>query len=259
MAYQFIRFEIAGTVATLTLARPDKLNALTQDMADEMRHALSNTGAARAVLIRGEGRAFCSGADLSAILGEEDAGEGAYRSLVDHYNPLVMDIAEHRLPIVAEVNGAAAGIGCSIALACDFCLAGQGAYFLQAFVNIGLVPDGGASWILPRLIGKARAAEMLMLGEKVPAGRAAEWGLIHRCVEDAELADEAQSLAVRLAAGPTAALGLMKANLYSALHHSYGTVMDAEAAAQREAAGTHDAKEGIGAFLGKRAPQFRGE
>ncbi|WP_374139572.1 enoyl-CoA hydratase-related protein, partial [Sphingomonas sp.] len=130
MNYQSIRFEISGPVATITLARPGKLNALTPDMADEIRHALAHTEEARSV-------------------------------------------AEHRLPIVAEVTGAAAGIGCSIALACDFCVAGQSAYFLQAFVNIGLVPDGGASWILPRLIGKARAAEMLMLGEKVHGKRAA--------------------------------------------------------------------------------------
>ncbi|WP_347230253.1 enoyl-CoA hydratase-related protein [Erythrobacter sp. SG61-1L] len=259
MNYTSIKFDASGPVAVLSMARPGKLNALTPDMADEMRHALAHTEEARSVLIRGEGRAFCSGADLAAIVGEGDPGEGAYRSLVDHYNPLVMDIADHRLPIVAEVMGAAAGIGCSIALACDFCVAGQSAYFLQAFVNIGLVPDGGASWILPRLIGKARAAEMLMLGEKVHGRRAAEWGLIHRCVEDHIVANEARALASRLAAGPTVALGLMKANLSSALHHSYGTAMDREAQAQREAAGTDDAQEGIGAFLSKRAPHFKGK
>jgi len=259
MHYRSIRLEIVDGIATLTLARPDKLNALTPDMADEMRHALGHCEGARAILIRAEGRAFCSGADLSAILGGgEMVGEGAYVSLTQNYHPLVEDIVHHPLPVIAEVNGAAAGIGCSIALACDFCVAGEGAYFLQAFVNIGLVPDGGASWLLPRLIGRARAAEMLMLGEKLPAARAAEWGLIHRMVADDALPAEAHSLARRLVDGPTAALGLMKANLTHALHGSLSTTLDAEAVAQRDVAETEDAREGIGAFLMKRSPEFKG-
>lgn len=258
MEYQSIKFEISGDIATLTLARPKKLNALTPDMADEMRHALGHCGAARAILLRGEGRAFCAGADLTAIMDQGSVSEGAYRALVDHYNPLIEDIAEHELPVVSEVSGAAAGIGCSLALACDFCVSAQSAYFLQSFVNIGLVPDGGASWMLPRLIGKARAAEMLMLGEKVHGKRAVEWGLIHRCVEDHILPNEALALATRLAAGPTKALGLMKANLAGALDHSLAVVLQAEAAAQREAAETDDAGEGIGAFLMKRPPEFNG-
>ena len=258
MKYQSIKLETAGEIATLTLARPAKLNALTPDMADEMRHALGNCGDARAILIMGEGRAFCSGADLSAILGQGSASEGAHRALTHHYNPLIEDIVEHELPVVSAVNGAAAGIGCSLALACDFCVAAGSAYFLQSFVNIGLVPDGGASWLLPRLIGKARAAEMLMLGEKVHGRTAVEWGLIHRCVEDHMVSNEAQALAARLAAGPTKALGLMKMNLNGALDHGLGTVLRAEAAAQREAAETEDAAEGIGAFLTKRNAEFKG-
>jgi len=259
MTYQSIRFEIAGAIATLTLARPDKLNALTPDMADEMRHALAHTGEARAVLIRGEGRAFCSGADLSAIVAKGSAGEGAYQSLTEHYHPLLEAIMEHELPIVAQVQGAAAGIGCPLALACDFCVAGEDAYFLQSFVNIGLVPDGGASWLLPRLVGKARAAKMLLLGEKLPAAKAAEWGLIHKCVADDALEGEAQALAARLAAGPTRALGAMKRDLAFALHHSLSATLQTEAEAQRDAAGTEDAHEGIGAFLTKRKPEFKGK
>ena len=259
MDYQSIRFSVADGVATLTLARPDKLNALTPDMADEMRHALAQTGDARAILIRGEGRAFCSGADLSAIIARGSAADGAYESLTEHYHPLLEAIVEHELPVVAEVQGAAAGIGCSLALACDFCVAAEDAYFLQAFVNIGLVPDGGASWLLPRLTGRARAAEMLMLGEKVPAAKAAEWGLIHRAVAADALEGEAQALAVRLAVGPTKALGAMKRNLAYGLHHSLNATLRAEAEAQRDAAGTEDAREGIGAFLTKRKPEFRGK
>lgn len=259
MEYRSIKFEIAREVATLTLARPSKLNALTPDMADEMRHALAHTEGARSILIRGEGRAFCSGADLAAIVTGTDRGEGAYRSLAEHYNPLLLDIAEHKLPVVAEVNGAAAGIGCSLALAADFCIAGEGAYFLQAFVNIGLVPDGGASWILPRLIGKARAAEMLMLGEKVHGPQAQNWGLIHRCVPENMLEHSAHALARKLASGPTLALGLAKANLFRGLDHSRAGTMEGEAEAQREAAATYDAEEGITAFLTKRDPVFKGK
>ncbi|HSG34737.1 MAG TPA: enoyl-CoA hydratase-related protein [Sphingomonadaceae bacterium] len=259
MDYQSIRFEVAESVATLTLARPDKLNAMTPGMADEMRHALAHTADARAVLIRGEGRAFCSGADLSAIVAHGDPGEGAYDSLTGHFHPLLEAIVEHELPVVAQVQGAAAGIGCSLALACDFCIASEDAYFLQAFVNIALVPDGGASWLLPRLIGRARAAEMLMLGERIRAPQAQEWGLIHRWVTPEELDEEARALAMRLAQGPTRALGLMKRNLDHALDHSLGSTLQMEAEAQREAAGSDDAKEGIGAFLTKRVPEFKGK
>lgn len=258
MEYRSIKFEIAGAVATLSMARSEKLNALTPDMADEMRHALANTETARVVVIRGEGRSFCSGADLSAILMGGEPGEGAYRALIEHYNQLILDIAEHPLPIIAEVRGAAAGIGCSLALACDFCIAADSGYFLQAFVNIGLVPDGGASWLLPRLVGRARAAEMLMLGEKVHGRKAVDWGLIHRCVEDHMLENETRALARRLATGPTGALGRMKANLFGSLDHSLVSALDNEAEAQRDAARSEDAREGIAAFLSKRAPKFTG-
>jgi 2-(1,2-epoxy-1,2-dihydrophenyl)acetyl-CoA isomerase len=258
MKYESIRFGIEDGVAVLTLDRPDKLNALTPAMADEMRHALGHCDEARAVLINGEGRAFCSGTDLSVISAHTSLGDGAYASLVDHYNPLLLDIAEHELPVVSAVSGAAAGIGCSLALACDFCIASADAYFLLAFVNIGLVPDGGASWQLSRLIGKARAAEMTMLGEKLPAAKAIEWGLIHKCVAGDALAFEARSLAERLANGPTKALGAMKNNLAHAQQHSLASTMQAEAEAQCDVAATDDAKEGIGAFLEKRKPEFKG-
>jgi len=252
MAYEFISFETAGSVATLTFKRPNKLNALTPEMAGEIRHALANYGRARAILIRGEGRAFCSGSDLSV--------EGAISDdvLSDHYHPLILDIVSHRLPIVAEVNGAAAGVGCSLALACDFCIAGEGAYFMQAFVNVGLVADGGASWMLPRLVGKARAAEMMMLGEKIHGRLALEWGLIHRCVPEAMLEHEAHALAARLAKGPTKALGMMKAIL-AAQDRDLRTILEAEAKAQKLAAKSADGQEGIAAFLAKRPPKFRGK
>jgi len=162
------------------------------------------------------------------------------------------------VPVVSAVRGPAAGIGCSLALASDFCVASETAYFLQAFVNIGLVPDGGASWMLPRLIGKARATEMMMLGERVPAATALDWGMIHKVVADDALDAEAFALAERLAAGPTVALGLMRRGLAHALEVDYATAMQREAENQRAARGSADSMEGGIAFLQKRKPAFRG-
>ena len=162
-------------------------------------------------MIAGAGRAFCSGADVGGgALGSDDPGAATYQALTGSYNPAMAAIADLGVPVVSAVRGPAAGIGCSLALAADFCVASESAYFLQAFVNIGLVPDGGASWMLPRLIGRARATEMMMLGERVPAAKALDWGMIHKVVADDALDAEAFALAERLAAGPTVALGLMR-------------------------------------------------
>jgi 2-(1,2-epoxy-1,2-dihydrophenyl)acetyl-CoA isomerase len=260
VTYQFIHLQVEGAVAEIALNRPEKRNALTPEMADEMRDALARcSGEARAVLIRGEGLAFCSGADLSAIHTSGLSGEGAYRSLTEHYNPLLLAIAKHEVPVIAQVHGAAAGIGCSLALACDFCVAAEDSWFALAFVNIGLATDGGASWLLPRLVGKARAAELMMLGDDLPGSKAAEWGLIHDCVPDHALEQEASALARRLANGPTKALAAMKRNLGFALDASLDETMQAEAEAQRDVAVSTDAREGIEAFLQKRAPTFKGQ
>jgi 2-(1,2-epoxy-1,2-dihydrophenyl)acetyl-CoA isomerase len=256
--YQTILAERRDDVLVLTLNRPDRLNAASLEMADELGDALNRIDGARAVLMTGAGRAFCSGADLAAR-GERSVagGQGSHDALTRHYNPLMVKLAELDVPVVAAVNGPAAGIGCSIALAADFVLAGASAYFLQAFVNIGLVPDGGASWMLPRLVGKARATEMMLLGEKIGADKAAEWGLIHKAMPDDALLPEAQALAERLAAGPTVALGLMRRNIALAMD-GYCDALNREAAAQRVAAGTGDAMEGAMAFLAKRKAAFRG-
>ena len=213
-----IRVERDGGVLTITLDRPERLNACPPQMADEIFAALRDLGDARAVLMRGEGRAFCSGADLAANAEMSvTGGDRAFASLHRHYNPMIQAIAGLPVPVVAMVQGPAAGIGCSIALAADFVIAGKSGYFLQAFVNIGLVPDGGSSWMLPRLVGSAQAARMMMLGEKISAEEAKRIGLIYRCVEDDALADEAQALVERLADGPTVALGLMKKTLRDGL------------------------------------------
>ncbi len=258
--YEHIKLEIADNVATLTMSRPERLNACSTAMADEMVNALDNLGDARVLLITGEGRAFCSGADLQGGVDSGlSGGKNSYWALQGHYNPLMMKLVQLDLPVITAVNGPAAGVGCSIALASDFAIAGKSGYFLQAFVNIGLVPDGGASWMLARLVGKARATEMMMLGEKIMGEKAADWGLIYKCVEDEALMDEANSLAARLAGGPTVAYGLIRKNLAEALQSDYPTALFREAQGQNIAGDSDDARIGAMAFLKKEKAQFTGK
>jgi 2-(1,2-epoxy-1,2-dihydrophenyl)acetyl-CoA isomerase len=260
MTYETIRFDIADDVATITLHRPESLNAASIRMFDELNHALDNLGTARALLITGAGRAFCSGADLSAgATGALPPGDVAYNALTTSSNPLILRLSQLSIPIVTAVNGPAAGIGCSLALTGDFVLVGTSGYFLLAFVNIGLIPDGGASWLLTRLIGKARATEMMLLGERVHGPKAVEWGLAYKAVEDASLLDEARLLAHRLATGPTMAIGLMRRAMADALETDYATALQREAENQRTAWNSADGTEGTAAFLQKRKPVFRGE
>ncbi len=257
--YETIRTSCENDVLTITLNRPERLNACPPQMAQELFDALSGLGDARAVLLRGEGRAFCSGADLAANAESSiSGGERARASLLRYYNPMIETLVGLPVPVVSEVQGPAAGIGCSIALAADFTLVGKSGYFLQAFVNIGLVPDGGSSWLLPRLIGRAQAARMMMLGERIAGEEAARLGLVYACVEDDALPHEARSLAERLAAGPTTALGAMKAVLHRGLQADLATTLVAEADAQRRAGNSADAAEGAMAFLQKRKPAFTG-
>lgn len=257
--FEMIRAERAGDILTITLNRPERLNACPPAMADEIFAALRDLGDARAVLLKGEGRAFCSGADLAANAEMSvSGGDRAYASLSQHYNPMVQALATAPVPVVSVVQGPAAGVGCSIALAADFVLAGKSGYFLQAFANIGLVPDGGSSWMLPRLIGTAQATRMMMLGEKIHGEEAERIGLIYKCVEDDALEAEAQALVERLAKGPTVALGLMKQTLRSGLEADFTATLAAEAKAQREAGNTQDAVEGALAFLQKRKAEFKG-
>jgi len=248
-----------GDVLVITLNRPDRLNAATPEMFEEIGRVVDNLDGARAVLIHGEGRGFCAGADLTAR-GERPltGGAGAYAALTGSFNPTMLKLSRLPVPIVTAVNGPAAGIGCSLALAADFCIAGETAYFLQAFVNIGLVPDGGASWMLTRLIGKARATEMMLLGERVHGPKAADWGLIHKSVADDVVLDEARALAARLAAGPTMAIGLMRQGLAEALDGDYAAALQREAENQRMAGSSADAMEGAASFLMKRKAVFQG-
>ncbi|MEZ5679807.1 MAG: enoyl-CoA hydratase-related protein [Erythrobacter sp.] len=248
-----------GAVLTITLNRPERLNACPPQMAEEIFEAIRELGDARAVLLKGEGRAFCSGADLAAnTTSAISGGNRAFTSLSQSYNPMIQALASAPVPVVAMVQGPAAGVGCSLALAADFVVAGKSGYFLQAFVNIGLVPDGGSSWLLPRLIGTAQATRMMMLGEKVFGEEAERIGLIYKCVDDDALEATANELVTRLAAGPTVALGLMKRTMREGLQSDLASTLAAEAIAQRSAGGTQDAAEGAIAFLQKRKTNFSG-
>lgn len=259
MMYELIHSQRRGDVLVVALNRPDRLNAATPEMFDEVRDAVSRLDGARALVLTGNGRAFCAGADVSrGVVENPDAGEMSFAALTQHYNVALTVLVDLPIPVVAAVRGAVAGIGCSLALAADFCIASETAYFLQPSANIGLVPDGGASWIIPRLVGKARATEMLMLGTRIPAERALEWGMIHKVVGDEALDVEAFALAEQLAAGPTIALGLTRRGIRNALESSYAGTLQHEAESQRIALGSADTREGRAAFREKRKPMFTG-
>ncbi|GAB5347312.1 enoyl-CoA hydratase-related protein [Alteriqipengyuania sp. 357] len=262
--YQTIRVDQADNIVTLTLNRPDKMNAMGAEMVDEMMavfDALPGMGA-RALLITGEGRGFSSGADLSGRSlggGSSKPGDASRRSLQTSFNPLMLALAGLDVPVVTAINGAAAGIGCTLALSGDLIVAGKSAYFLQAFVNIGLVPDGGATWVLPKAAGIPAAMEAMLLGERIPAERAYELGMVNRCVDDGAVMHEAMALATKLANGPTVAMGQIRRLVRNAQAQSLSDAMNAEAEAQRIAGNSEDFIEGVTAFLGKREAQFKGK
>ena len=263
MDYTKIKLSSDGDVAIIAFNDPATLNAAGVDTAEQLTHAFKavSTGdnAARAVVLTGEGRGFCSGANLSGR-GSSASGEaprGAGDALITHYNPLVKMIADLPVPFVTAVNGAAAGVGCSLALLGDIIVAGESAYFLQAFRRIGLIPDGGSTWLLPRMIGRARAMEMTLLGDKLPAAKALEWGLINRCVPDAELMPTALSFAHELAKGP-ASLGMIRKAMWAAMDSDFSDQLDYEAKVQNAAGRTSDFGEGVTAFLQKRPAVFTG-
>ncbi|HEY2661824.1 MAG TPA: enoyl-CoA hydratase/isomerase [Caulobacteraceae bacterium] len=265
MSYQKIKVSQQGAVTILTLADPSTMNAAGIDLAAELldafKTAVMGATPARALVLTGEGRGFCSGANLQAGPGggklDGDGKPDAGAALETIYNPLVTYIREMPVPLVTAVNGAAAGIGCSLALLGDLIVAGESAYFLQAFRRIGLVPDGGSTYLLPRIIGKARAMEMALLGDRISAATAMEWGLVNRLVADAELMPTAMALAEALATGP-ASLGLSRQILWAAMDADWSTQLHRERAAQRTAGKTEDFGEGVAAFLGKRPAKFSG-
>ncbi len=252
-----------GSVATIELNRPEALNAWNKQLGLDLLAALRLTDeddAVRAVVITGAGRAFSSGADLKD-LGVELTPEGRpdiYKILTERYHPIMHAIRELPKPVLAAVNGPAVGIGCSLALCCDLVLAAQSAYFLLAFVNIGLVPDGGSSLFVPTRVGMARASEMAMLGERISAAQALEWGLVNRVLPDERLREEAVTLAQRLASGPTRSYAGTKRQLNNWLYARMAEQLELEAELQQEMAGSDDFMEGAAAFIEKRPPVFRG-
>jgi 2-(1,2-epoxy-1,2-dihydrophenyl)acetyl-CoA isomerase len=258
-----VRVEETDGVATVTLNRPDKLNAFNAEMHEALAAALDAAAREtriRAVLLTGAGRGFCAGQDLSARrqLLESGAKLDLGESIERYYNPLVRRLRALPKPVVCAVNGVAAGAGANLALACDIVIAARSASFIQAFAKIGLVPDSGGSWFLPRLVGEARARALLLLGDKVGAEDAAQWGMIWRVVDDAALMAEARELARRLARAPTRALGLIKRALLESGANPLDAQLDLERDLQREAGVGEDYREGVTAFLEKREPQFTG-
>ena len=254
--------DLSEGVLTLTLNRPERLNAFVPALHEALAAAFlraERDAAIRAVLVTGAGRGFCAGQDLQErkfVPGEgpRDLGAGLDR----YYNPLIRRIRALEKPVVAAVNGVAAGAGMSLALACDIVIAARSASFIQAFSRIGLVPDAGSTWFLPRLAGSARALGLALTGEALPAEQAAAWGLIWKCVADDALMTEARALAQRLAQGPTKGLGLIKRALNRSAHNDLDTQLDLERDTQREAGRSADYREGVSAFLEKRPPRFKG-
>jgi len=255
-----------GAAATIVLDRPKALNAWTRELGDELLAALREVAeddAVRAVRLTGAGRAFSSGADLKDITGmeEERTPEGhpdVQRLLRERYHPIITLVREMPKPVLAAVNGPAAGIGCSLALAADLVIAAESAYFLLAFVNIGLVPDGGSSLLVPSRVGFARAAEMAMLGERIPAPQALAWGLINRVSPDDAFETDADGLLERLAAGPTRAYAGAKRQLNGWIYGRMHEQLELEAAVQQELAGSEDFAEGVAAFVERRTAVFGG-
>jgi len=261
--YENIRLEHAAGVATLTLARPDRLNSFTVAMHAEVRAALDAVRAdpaVRCLVLTGAGRGFCAGQDLgdrAVAPGAEPLDLGA--SIENYYKPLVLALRGLPMPVIAAVNGVAAGAGANIALACDLVFAARSAGFIQSFAKIGLVPDSGGTWVLPRLVGNARAFGLALLGEKLSAEQAEQWGLIWKCVDDGELIPTVRKVAEQLAAGPTRGFARTKQALYAASGLALEASLDLERDFQRELGRSRDYREGVAAFTEKRAPRFTGE
>jgi 2-(1,2-epoxy-1,2-dihydrophenyl)acetyl-CoA isomerase len=263
MNFEHIKFTLNNGIAVLTLNRPDKLNSFTQAMHMEVRTALvavKTSPTARVLLITGAGRGFCAGQDLSDRAVEPGSeGVDLGDSVETWYAPLVMAIKALPMPVICAVNGVAAGAGANIALACDIVLAGKSASFVEVFCKLGLIPDTGGTWHLPRLIGHARAMGMSLLGEKLTAEKAEQWGLIWKCVPDEALMDQAMAMAVHFSTAPTKGLAYTKAAIQASYNNTLAEQLKLEGLMMRELGHTADYKEGVAAFMAKRPPNFKGE
>lgn len=264
MSYETVQLEMrADAVAVITLNRPDALNALTTEMAHEFRSAIGEARerGARAILLTGAGRAFCAGGDLKEmrrVAEREGRVEAFFDEPLGLLNECILLLQQVPLPVIAAVNGPASGGGCNLALACDIVIAAESARFNQAFIKVGLSPDCGGTYVLPRLVGLKKAAELMMTGEQVDAESAAEMGMINRVVADGELMDTALGLASRLANAPTSAIAKIKRLLAESATNNLGAQLEAERQAQIESGQTQDFLEGVAAFIEKRPPRFAG-
>ena len=258
MAYETIDFKADGPVARITLNRPDRLNSFTAKMHGELREVLANLGDARVVVLTGAGRGFCAGQDLNdrAVAPGEavDLGETVQAC----WNPLVRTLTSLPQPVIARVNGVAAGAGANIALACDIVVAARSAKFIQSFSAIGLIPDSGGTWVLPRLVGQARALGLALTGAPLPAEKAAEWGLIWKAVDDDQLDPEVDAIAHKLASLPPLGIAAIKDMIRASWQYSLDEELERQAGAMRRLGFTEDYREGVSAFLEKRTPTFVG-
>jgi 2-(1,2-epoxy-1,2-dihydrophenyl)acetyl-CoA isomerase len=262
MGYETIQFEREAGIARLTLDRPDRLNSFTVQMHEEVAEALETAAsdpAVRIILLTGAGRGFCAGQDLSdRSVAPGGAPVDLGTSVELYYAPLIRRITSLPKPVICAVNGVAAGAGANIALACDIVIAARSARFIQSFANIGLIPDSGGTWILPRLVGQARALGLALTGEPLDAGTAVEWGLIWKCVDDEALASEADKIAKRFALGATRGLAATKALIRTASLHSLDAQLVRERDVMSELGASDDYREGVAAFMEKRKPAFIG-
>jgi 2-(1,2-epoxy-1,2-dihydrophenyl)acetyl-CoA isomerase len=263
MEFERIRLDIEGPVGVLTLNHPEVMNAVSSEMLGGLMKALDHVAdpnnGVRCLLMTGAGRGFCAGANLQPRSEGPTSARDAGLVLETQYHPFLRRLRELPIPFVTAVSGAAAGVGMSFALMGDLVVCARSAYFLQAFRRIGMVPDGGSTWILPRLVGKARAMELSLLGEKLPAEQALEWGLINRVFDDADLLAKAKALALDLANGPTVSLSLIRRLYWESADNTYEEQLNLERQLQRKAGNSADSREGVRAFLEKRPAKFRGE